>query len=424
MKGFVGCILQTVAALLLALSCADSAFAFEDTKVLPKGIRRVSLRFVTTSPGQQTDGSANAKPLASPLLRNLTFRDALQDEKNNVKRAQLETMMLKSGFSKDSVLGRFDADLQSRINVYAPLVTYGVTNNLTFAVGVPIYSAATQLSLGFFKDSNADTFTSFFQDNRELNAEESGQEAAQRLNSAKENLNRRAVENGRLRLDENSGRWSKTGLGDINMLAKYRFHDGSVSKGALTVGAVAPTGRVDDPYILTDVPFGDGQWDCFLTLAFDEVLTQGTWGNLVFNEYARYTVQFADQKKVALLTAENTPLDAPIATVTYKLGDRVDLGAALLFESNSGVLSGVGYNYGRKFEDVYRGAGVAKESLERDTDVVTHQAEMELGYTSIPAFQRNEFPVPFETKLSYKHLVRSRNSPITHFLQIESGVFF
>ena len=60
------------------------------------------------------------------------------------------------------------------------------------------------------------------------------------------------------------GSWTASGLGDVELGIMKRVYKNR-DFGLLTkFGAVLPTGRVDDPDILQDIKFGDGQWDAFV----------------------------------------------------------------------------------------------------------------------------------------------------------------
>lgn len=408
----------------LALSFNSAAHAFEDTQVLPKGVRNFDLRILTTNIAEKTDGSSNPQPLAKPLEKALTFKDVLKSESDPIKRAQSEAVMRLAGFSTSTPLGHFSADLKGRVTVFAPILAVGILDNLTVAMAAPIYNAASTVAVGYNKDQNADRFTQFLQNNHELNLVENGRDAANRLTNAIDELNKKASKNGRQELSEGNGQWKKVSFGDITVLGKYRFYSAPVLSIAATGGLVLPTGPAESPYILTDLPIGDGQWDIFAGSNFDETLYDGPM-KVIFNQYGKYTWQLPGERPVALLTPDTTPVDAPIQNTRYALGDKIDAGTALLLQSNDGLNVGFGYNYSRKFKDIYKVAdAVTKDLLQADTDTQMHQAEFEIGYTTIPAFQRKEFPVPLQTKISYKQHLSSRNSPVTNFLQLETGLFF
>ncbi len=62
------------------------------------------------------------------------------------------------------------------------------------------------------------------------------------------------------------GDWHGEGPGDLEFGLMYNFFERDNYGFMATTGAVAPTGQKDDPDIMQDVAFGDGQWDTFLEL--------------------------------------------------------------------------------------------------------------------------------------------------------------
>src|SRR5690606_19827105 len=116
----------------------------------------------------------------------------------------------------------------------------------------------------------------------------SAREAADKFNNAVRELNAKLVANNYQELED----WHGEGLGDTTALAKYLVYNEGPLASAVTAGFVAPTGRVDDPDILNDIAFGDGQWDIFSQVAFDQTLNR----NVFFNQYAKYTWQLPSEK--------------------------------------------------------------------------------------------------------------------------------
>jgi hypothetical protein len=110
--------------------------------------------------------------------------------------------------------------------------------------------------------------------------------------------------------------------------------------------------------------------------------------------------------------------------VGFDLGDRIETGAAALLATSSGWGGALGYNYVRKAADTFNAPSETRDVLESDTFEMQHQAEAELVFSGVPAFRRGSIPVPFEVKLGYKHQLASRNMPVTHLVQIDTGIFF
>jgi hypothetical protein len=106
------------------------------------------------------------------------------------------------------------------------------------------------------------------------------------------------------------------------------------------------------------------------------------------------------------------------------LGNRIETGAAALLSTSTGWGGTLGYNYSYKGADRFETPAETREVLERDTVETQHQAEAELVYSGVPAFKRGAIPVPFEVKLAYKRQLSSRNLPVSHQVQIDTGIFF
>src|SRR6476661_1275722 len=125
------------------LISAGATYSFESTKTLPKGVRNLNIRGLYTTTSEKTDPNGNSISLAEALWRPLRFRSILSTEEDPLKRTQLEAFLIQQGISKDQSVGDFYADLNARINVWAPILGWGLTDNLTVAVAVPYYSTST-----------------------------------------------------------------------------------------------------------------------------------------------------------------------------------------------------------------------------------------------------------------------------------------
>ncbi len=401
-----------VAFLVAGTACL--AFAFEDARVMPKGIR--SLRFVTltTSVTEKTDAAGKANALSKPLEKELTFNDILKGEKDPLKRSLTGGFFDYAGFSLTDSVGGFAGDVRSRLTAFAPVVMYGATDRLTLAAALPILNASVGVNVGFRANSTGQRFLDTLAEsyNNQLPA---AQEAGEKINGAFGQLNKKLVDNGYAPV----ANWSATGVADLNLVAKYRVISTPRFSSAFTTTVVAPTGRKDDPNNLLDRNFGDEQWDVGGTIAFDEPIAST---GLTWSQFARYTHQLPGRKTVRAVTNDES-IEVPLETLAFKLGDKVEAGTSLAFASDLGLNGGVGYAYYSKGKDFYRSA-TSGEKLSESTNERSHEASLELGYTSIPAFLRKELPLPFDTKFVYKRQLSSVNMPVTDFYQFEAALFF
>ena len=396
------------------LGMTSNALAFEHTKVLPKGVRNATLRMIDTEISEKTNANGIPEPLSQPLAKDLTFARILQGE-TGVKRQQLEAFLLANGFPLDQSIGTFSADLQGRVSVVAPVFSYGLTEKLTLALAIPYYRASTAVEMGFKPNPNAQTFlTTLTQPSN--NQTQSAREAAEKFNSAVEELNKKLARNGYSRLDT----WEGQGLGDIVVAAKHQTFASEYFIAALTGGVNAPTGRGDDPDLLTDLPFGDQQWDVFAQAAFDQPLVAG----IGLNEYAKYTYQAPGRKSIRAKT-EDEAIEVELKRVSFKLGDKVDAGVSLVYEPAFGLTTGIGRSLFRKRGDQYRGLSLESETeWEKGSDQSADYNEYKLGYSTVPAYQQGTFKVPFSVGLEFKQHVKSRNMPVSDLAQAELSLFF
>ena len=392
--------------------------AMETTKVLPKGVRSMNLRVVDTAIHQKTNRQGKALPLAHPLSQDLTFRKIAAGE-DTIKGNLLRGFLLGEGIDLDTTVGSFDADLKARIRVTAPIVAYGIHEKITLALAIPYYRAATNVSIGFNPNAQAQNFLTALS-RPETNQVAAAREAGDKINRAVSRLNDKLEEHGFSRL----GPWEKEGMGDITLAAKvlvaqYQVAQKSVSI-ASTGGLVAPSGRVDDPDILTDISFGDGQWDVFGQVTFDEeILDQVT-----FNQSFKYTHQMVGEKKVRAIL-EDEKIEVPVVTTSFKPGDKWESSLSLQWQPTFGLLSGLGYGIVKKDGDRYN--RVPKETaraLEKDTDQSQQVAEASIGYSSVPHFQRGVAPLPMEVKLTLSQPIASQNSPVSRLTQFDLSMFF
>lgn len=394
---------------------AGAAFAFESTRTLPEGVRNLNVRGLYTTTSSKTNKSGDTEPLAEPLWRPLRFRNILDGEEG-VKRTQLAAFLASQGFNREDSVGDFYAKLNAQINVWAPIFAWGVSDRLTLAAALPYYSASTDIKVGFRTNQGAERFVSAMTRDS-MNSYYSAVEATEKFRNAVLQLNQRLEENNYEPLE----RWNQEAFGDLTLAAKYLNYDGDFVKFATQAGLVAPTGRIDSPDLLTDLPFGDGQWDVFASVLSDQYLSS----SFFVNQFVRYTYQAPSRRELRWKTYDETVL-APKRDTDFKLGDKVDAGLSFQFEqAATGITGGLGGLYFRKFGDRFSVADDAvKSELQRATDQDALYWQARLGYSTVAAYQRKEFAVPLSASLEYRRQYASRNVPITDFTQLDINLFF
>ncbi len=400
--------------ILAAFVCNTTIYAFESTKVLPKGVRNLDIRSVYTQTSQKTDLHGDKVSLAVDLYKPLKLSNVLQGEEG-LKKAQLQAFMLARGFQETDTVGDFRASLNAQINVWAPVFAWGITDTITLAAALPYYSTSTDINVGFKTNAGGDALLKAFEEPA-VNYYYAAVEAADKFADAVNRLNGRLEKNQYQPLEG----WNQSGWGDLTLAGKDLIVNGPVLKSSATLGLIAPTGRKDNPNILTDLPYGDGQWDIFGQITFDQILGP----HLFLNQFAKYTYQRSDRKAVRWKTFEET-VEAPRYNTKFKLGDKVDAGVSLQFEQDSGFNGGLGALYFRKFGDDYDVNDLAsKNELQRATDQDAVYWEARAGYSTVEAYRRKEFALPMNVTVEYRKQYESRNLAVTDFTQLDLNLFF
>lgn len=397
----------------LSVFWLESSFAMENAKVLPKGVRNLNIKNVNTSISQKTDSLGVAQSIAQPLAKSFTFKKIISSEKG-INKLLLQSF-LKGKFDENDSLGDFTADMAGKVIVTAFIIGYGLTDNLTLAVGVPYYQTKMNVKMGFRASENAQKFVSLLND-PSANQTAKAQEVANKLNNAPAELNTKLNEYGYEPIQD----WTGSGFGDTTIAAKYQPFKTEQVAIANTTGLIAPTGKINNPDVLISIPTGTGGWGLFNTLAIDGYFSNELWVNL----YGKYSYQFPVKKSVRLKTDEE-PLNVEKENLRYKLGDRVETGLSLQYEPWFGLVSALGMSYTKKKGDRYKTDNLdAKAALELDSDAWATYLEARLGYQTVPAFLRKEFPLPLVLNFEFKKHVKSRNTLTNNFYTLDLYLFF
>jgi len=159
--------------------------------------------------------------------------------------------------------------------------------------------------------------------------------------------------------------WNDSGIGDVELQGKYQFFNKHSLRSAVAAGVRFPTGEIDDPDNLVDVPMGDGQWDIFTRLYVDYIGIK----NLCLNATVRYDIQLSDHKKLRVPESVNRPITPNKERVDRNLGDILELQAMGNYNFTSFLSGGLKYRYTRKFKDKVDGdMGFAYSSLEEEAN--------------------------------------------------------
>ena len=243
----------------------------------------------------------------------------------------------------------------------------------------------------------------------------------------------------------------RTGLGDIEFGAKYRFLDTFEKRGAdrlkpsginyrAAVGANIrfPTGEDGWAHNFVDVGTGNGQTDIEGRAFFDVLLGNRFWTSFV----GRYAVQLADRQGMRISDVPERALAAEYRQrlVDRNLGDYFELEAVprLVINKYFGIAGS--YYYRHKYHDKYEGTFVVPpevhgidanpltidaSTLNQQTEAIEHRLGGGFTFSTVAAFNEGKAPLPAE--LIFHHFQTTRgyggNTPKLFVNQIQLRVY-
>lgn len=213
------------------------------------------------------------------------------------------------------------------------------------------------------------------------------------------------------------GDWSKNGLGDIEVGARYLYHKSDDWRLAVTGKVILPTGWEDDPDNLVDYGNSAGTYGINIESSNDFVKNKKMTLNATFG----YTFVPPDSTKKRIVADVNLPISGTTQKVDRDLGDSLSWEFSAGFKLGKGFGASLMYEGAVKFKDDYESIASA---LEEESDASKQQYKIGLSYSTIPAFMKKEFPIPMIVSLSYRDRFAGKNVFKSRYLEIGIGAYF
>jgi hypothetical protein len=216
--------------------------------------------------------------------------------------------------------------------------------------------------------------------------------------------------------------WSDSSMGDIELLAKYKLYDKDNWRLAFTGGVRLPTGEVDDPDNLVDVPTGDGTTDLILRFHTDYTGVD----KLFLNATIKYDIQLPDEETKRVPDDVNLPLTVNKEKVDRDLGDVLDLELLGNYSLSREWSVGLKYRYMAKGKDDVDGnQGFAYSSLEEETDFTSHMGYFLVGYSTVQKYLDENTGIPFNLSLAYRdRFAGTNNVTVSQYISLEFNLYF
>jgi hypothetical protein len=396
--------------LLFALCTALHAQVW---KVLPKGVRIVGYRNVTTnkitsnfnSSGQESSLGSSFR-VDGRTLNQMTSNAIVPGE--DVDEAAFNNL----------VIGEYDVDAEAQFNVHGTGFGYGITDRVMFYGEIAYYKAQVHANI---KRTAGNTY----------------EKTAEMFEDLGGTQNQIIAENLRNMIDANEktiqsvvtnyygykpiGDWYGSGYGDMETGVMIKAIDKGVWGLMVYPGVVLPTGRQDDPDILQDVGFGDGQYDVFGEMATGYVVND----RLSFGTIFRYTYQAPTTKTLRVPQERDFQLSSEKGEFDVKYGDKLNWSLSSTYSVNDWLSFTPVYRfmyqgsaeYDSKFKD-------ANEYLAYNSHRLEHQGQLTTTLSSITPFLKKEFMLPAQININLVKTIKGQNVPNAERFEVEFRMLF
>lgn len=403
---------------LLGLILATPSFAtYYET--LPKNVRMMALGWVNTGTIKSSFGTnrdqfdyfirqdlnSSAVADAHPALR------AYFDELKRIDPAAYDAFSF----------GEYEGSGEANVDVKGLGFAYGLTNHMTLFTIVPLWSAEVRMNINRTKGNNYSEVQGIL--NQHGNTSDTAFLMSQITGSfpdANGGLLQSIIMNNFGY--EPIGNWSGTGFGDIELGTLYRLTDELDMGFAVSGGVVLPTGRVDDPDILQDVGFGDGQFDIYGEAGGGVTLFKG---KLELDTSIRYTYQLPSTKTLRIPEDENFTLSADKGEFKEKLGNRITYMASATWGWNDWFSTQIRYDmesqgiatYDSQYTEANRILGV-------NSDFESHMIGLGANLSTVTLYKKGIFAAPGFIDFKAKTMVNGRNTPKYDRYELQFRLYF
>lgn len=400
----------------MALALSSNVLA-QYHKTLPKGVRAAIFRNIQTNDVSSTYNQTNREaPIGYEIEANAR---ALEGIDNQSIEAALAIYKEYPDAYNALALGTYKIRGKANVSVNVYGFAYGVTNKLTAYFGIPFYKANVKINYQRKKGNN-------FKEVAEILQQNTNDDWAQALGNLTEELP--DLDGSTLQsIVMNSfgyaavGDWQAEGPGDAEFGMVYNFYENGNFGLSTMFGGKAPTGYVDDPDILQDIGFGDGQWDAFIELGSGYIVNK--W--LTLNTWARYSYQFSSEKELRVPFSEELSISDEKAIFEEKLGDASEFYFDATVSLNDWFSLAPAYFYTHNEMATYTSKyHEANKFLAANTESVTHNFKMSAQVSSINLFGQGKFPIPLNARFTYSQMLEGRNTPKVDRLEFEFRMFF
>lgn len=399
---------KALAAVFFAV-LSSQAFA-QQWKTLPKGVRILGYRNVNTSKVKSNFDQFRSQ---SPVGANFRI-DA--KSLNSMTGNMIAPTDIGSEAYNSLMVGEYAVDAQAQVQVHGMGFGYGITDKIMFYSEVAYYNAQVKADLKRTAGNTYDQTRAILEKNNP------GSVLAENMNSLVD-VNERNIQSVVTNYYgyKPIGDWYGSGYGDMETGLMAKVIDRGTWGLMLYPGVVLPTGRQDDPDILQDMGFGDGQFDFFQEFASGYVVND----KLAIGSTLRFTYQAASSKTLRVPTAQDFALSSQKGEFNVKYGDRLNWMINSTYFVNDWLAFTPVYRFMYQLPSEYKSDfTAANDYLSSGSDKHEHQVQLTTTVSSIQPFLKKKFVLPAQINVNVLQTIAGKNVPKVGRFEVELRMLF
>lgn len=316
--------------------------------------------------------------------------------------------------------GEYEAQGYANVKVNGAGLAWGITDRLTAYGSFPWYKAQVKLEVARTKGNNYQSVSRTIEQTGNSSSSNIIAQMAPLLPDINGGVVQGIVTN---ELNyEPLGDWQAEGMGDIEFGVLYRLTDWDSSGLAVSGGIVLPTGRQDNPNMLQDFAFGDGQTDLFTEFGGGFRLNDTPWN---FNSFLRYTYQFGHNRLMRIPDSEEAPYGDQNTLFKEKLGNMIDWRLEGSYDYSSWLRFSGGYAYNHIGMANYQSSYAEANRIHAlETERTQNIIRAGVHFSTVPLYQAGDFALPFAANLGFQKIMSGMNTPKYSRVDLEVRFFF
>jgi hypothetical protein len=383
-------------------------------KTLPKGVRIIGYRNIVTSKvNSNFNQFRSEKSLGGQFRVDAATLDQIPAFCGTLQQS------LPAEVYKNLAVGEYKVDAAAQFNVQGTGFGYGITDKVMFYGEIAYYQARVEANIKRTKGNTYEQTADYLEQQNGGVLDATLAANLRSMIDADEKTVQSFITNNYGY--KPIGDWYGSGYGDMETGLMAKVVDKGIWGVMVYPGLILPTGRQDDPNILQDVGFGDGQFDLFTEVATGYVV------NDYFNlgTTLRYTYQAPTSKELRVPTSRDFTLTSDKGNFNVKYGDKINWMVNSTFGVNDWLSFTPVYRFMYQMSSEYTSQFAAADNyLAYNSDRLEHQVQLTTTVSTIQPLLKKKFLLPAQINLNLVQTVAGKNVPKVGRFELEFRMLF